>query len=51
MIEAKKAGKKPPKPVAPPKRTNVVNLADVLKKSLAKEGIQTRTKDLQKRKA
>jgi DNA end-binding protein Ku len=47
MIEAKKAGKKPPKPVAPPKRTNVVNLAEVLKKSLAKEGIEAK----QKRKA
>jgi DNA end-binding protein Ku len=39
MLEAKKAGRKPPKPVAPPKRTNVVDLAAVLKKSLAEEGI------------
>jgi DNA end-binding protein Ku len=39
MINAKKAGKKPPKPVAPPKE-NVVNLADVLRKSLAKEGLK-----------
>ena len=40
MINAKKAGKKPPKPAAPPKE-NVVNLADVLRKSLEKEGIKT----------
>ncbi len=40
MINAKKAGKKPPKPAAPPKE-NVVNLADVLRKSLEKEGIRT----------
>ena len=38
MIEAKKSGKKPSRPVAPP-RENVVNLADVLRKSLEKEGI------------
>jgi DNA end-binding protein Ku len=40
MINAKKAGRKPPKPAAPPKE-NVVNLADVLRKSLEKEGIKT----------
>ena len=40
MINAKKAGKKLPKPAAPPKE-NVVNLADVLRKSLEKEGIKT----------
>lgn len=40
MINAKKAGKKPPKPAAAPKE-NVVNLADVLRKSLEKEGIKT----------
>lgn len=40
MINAKKAGKKPQKPSAPPKE-NVVNLADVLRKSLEKEGIKT----------
>jgi len=40
MINAKKAGKKLPKPVAAPKE-NVVNLADVLRKSLQKEGIKT----------
>ncbi len=38
MIEAKKTGKKPAARVAPPKE-NVVNLADVLRKSLEKEGI------------
>lgn len=38
MIEAKKAGKKPPKPASAPKE-NVVNLADILRKSLEKEGI------------
>jgi DNA end-binding protein Ku len=37
MIEAKRKGKKPPKAVPRPKE-NVVNLMDVLKKSLAKEG-------------
>jgi DNA end-binding protein Ku len=39
MINAKKAGKKLPKPAAAPKE-NVVNLADVLRKSLEKEGIK-----------
>jgi DNA end-binding protein Ku len=39
MLEAKKAGRKPPRPATPPKRTNVVDLASVLRKSLAKEGI------------
>ena len=39
MLEAKKAGRKPPKPVAAPKRTKVVELAAVLRKSLEKEGI------------
>lgn len=38
MINAKKAGKKPPKAVAPPKE-NVVNLAEVLRKSLEQEGL------------
>ncbi|MER9838185.1 Ku protein [Mesorhizobium sp. M0145] len=37
MIEAKRKGKKPPKP-APEPKTNVINLADVLRKSLAQEG-------------
>lgn len=39
MIEAKRSGKKLPKPAAAPKE-NVVNLADVLRKSLEKEGIE-----------
>lgn len=39
MINAKKSGKKLPKPAAAPKE-NVVNLADILRKSLAKEGIK-----------
>jgi DNA end-binding protein Ku len=43
MIEAKKAGRKPPKPAAPPKE-NVVNLSDVLRKSLEKEGIKPAAK-------
>ncbi|RWI26423.1 MAG: Ku protein [Mesorhizobium sp.] len=38
MIEAKRKGKKLPK-AAPKPRENVINLADVLRKSLAKEGI------------
>lgn len=40
LIDAKRKGKKLPKPKAPPKPENVVNLADVLKKSLAQEGIE-----------
>jgi DNA end-binding protein Ku len=40
MINAKKAGKKLPKQATAPKE-NVVNLADVLRKSLQKEGIKT----------
>lgn len=39
MINAKKAGKAPPKPVPAPKE-NVINLADVLRKSLEKEGVK-----------
>jgi len=39
MIDAKRKGKKPPKPVPQPKE-NVVDLASVLKKSLEKEGIK-----------
>jgi len=39
MIEAKRKGKKPPK-AAPKPKENVVNLMDVLKKSLAKEGAE-----------
>lgn len=37
MIRAKQQGKKPPKPAPKPKE-NVVNLADVLRKSLEREG-------------
>lgn len=37
LIKAKQQGKKPPKPVEAP-RDNVINLADVLRKSLEKEG-------------
>ena len=37
LIKAKQQGKKPPKPVEAP-RENVINLADVLRKSLQKEG-------------
>lgn len=43
MINAKKAGRKPPKPAAPPKE-NVVNLADVLRRSLEEEGIKPAAK-------
>jgi len=43
MIQAKLKGKKPPKPVPAPK-TNVVHLADVLKKSLKREGIEAPAK-------
>jgi DNA end-binding protein Ku len=43
MIDAKRKGKKPPKPAPRPKE-NVVNLASVLKKSLAKEGIKRNAK-------
>jgi len=40
MINAKKSGKKLPK-AAPAPKENVVNLADILRKSLAKEGIKS----------
>ncbi|RWL99657.1 MAG: Ku protein [Mesorhizobium sp.] len=39
MIDAKRKGKKPPK-AAPPPKQNVIDLASVLRKSLAKEGIK-----------
>lgn len=39
MIDAKRKGKKPPKPAPRPKE-NVVDLASVLKRSLANEGIK-----------
>lgn len=38
LIEAKKKGRKPPAPKEGPKPSNVVNLFDALKKSLASEG-------------
>jgi DNA end-binding protein Ku len=37
VIKAKQEGKEPPKPVQPP-HENVINLADVLRKSLVEEG-------------
>ena len=49
LIEAKRKGKKPPKPSAPPKKTNVVDLASVLKKSLQEEGIDAPAKKAKKR--
>jgi DNA end-binding protein Ku len=50
MINAKKAGKKLPKPAAAPKE-NVVNLAEVLRKSLAKEGIKAKKPATARRKS
>nr|WP_300980050.1 Ku protein [Mesorhizobium sp. M8A.F.Ca.ET.057.01.1.1] len=41
MIEAKRKGKAPPKPVPRPKE-NVVNLAEILRKSLAQENGQSK---------
>ncbi|WP_352558395.1 hypothetical protein [Mesorhizobium caraganae] len=38
MIDAKRKGNKPPKPATKPKE-NVINLAEVLKKSLKQEGL------------
>ncbi|PBC11204.1 Ku protein [Mesorhizobium sp. WSM3859] len=43
MIDAKRKGKKPPK-AAPPPKENVVDLASVLRKSLAREGIKAPSK-------
>jgi DNA end-binding protein Ku len=51
MLEARKAGRKPPKPISAPKRTNVVDLAAVLRKSLEKEGIGKPAKGPSKRPA
>jgi DNA end-binding protein Ku len=39
LINAKRAGKKPPK-AAPAPKENVINLADILRKSLEKEGVK-----------
>lgn len=50
MINAKKAGRKLPKPAAPPKE-NVVNLADILRKSLEKEGIKPAAKSKSRKSA
>jgi len=50
MIKAKQQGKKPPK-AAPPPKENVINLADVLKKSLEKEGIKRQAAEPKKRKS
>lgn len=52
MIKAKQQGKKPPKPAPRPKE-NVVNLADILRKSLEKEGgkLPARSKVAPKKKA
>lgn len=50
MINARKAGRKPPKPAAPPQE-NVVNLAEVLRKSLEKEGIKPAAKSKSRKSA
>jgi DNA end-binding protein Ku len=50
LIEAKRSGKKPPKPAPKPKE-NVVSLMDVLKKSLAKEGKPARSAKARKKSA
>ncbi|MBZ9898255.1 MULTISPECIES: Ku protein [unclassified Mesorhizobium] len=50
LIDAKRKGKQPPKPVPPPKE-NVIDLASVLRKSLAKEGIKDRPKSKAGRKS
>jgi len=51
MLEARKAGRKPPGPVAAPKRTKVVDLAAVLKKSLEEEGLGKPRKERSRRPA
>ena len=50
LIEAKRSGKKPPEPAPKPKE-NVVNLMDVLKKSLASEGKSARAGKARKKSA
>ncbi|MDX8529280.1 Ku protein [Mesorhizobium sp. MSK_1335] len=50
MIDAKRKGKKPPT-AAPRPRENVVDLADVLRKSLAKEGISGKSPAGRRRKS
>jgi DNA end-binding protein Ku len=44
LIEAKRAGRKPPKAAKSGKPTNVVNLFDALKKSLAEDGAVAKAK-------
>ncbi|BAV50990.1 non-homologous end joining protein Ku [Mesorhizobium sp. 113-1-2] len=50
MIDAKRRGKAPPK-AAPKPQENVINLAEVLKKSLTQEGLATPNKSSPKRKS
>jgi DNA end-binding protein Ku len=50
MIDAKRKGKAPPK-AAPKPKENVINLAEVLKKSLKQEGLATPRKSAPKRKS
>ncbi|WP_446720253.1 non-homologous end joining protein Ku [Mesorhizobium sp. 113-3-9] len=50
MIDAKRKGKAPPK-AAPKPKENVINLAEVLKKSLKQEGLATPKKSEPKRKS
>ncbi|RUX91321.1 MULTISPECIES: Ku protein [unclassified Mesorhizobium] len=45
MIDAKRKGKAPPKPAPKPKE-NVINLAEILKKSLKQEGLAASRKSL-----
>lgn len=51
LIKSKQAGKSAPKAKAAPKPSNVVNLFDALKKSLAEEGGSTASKPATKSKA
>lgn len=44
MIDAKRKGKKVPKKVPPEPKENVINLAEVLRKSLEKEGVKAPAK-------
>ncbi|WP_274627425.1 Ku protein [Arvimicrobium flavum] len=50
MIRAKQQGKAPPKPAPKPKE-NVVNLADVLRKSLEKEGVKAPARQKERKRA
>ncbi|KQZ19509.1 Ku protein [Mesorhizobium sp. Root552] len=51
LIDAKRKGKKPPKKALPPEPKNVVNLAEVLRKSLEQEGGNVPAKGGKKTKA